>query len=90
MTQRFLMSSVSHAEGPEAEDYDDEVDGVGEEHQDIDVSDGAVFWLDEGSEELEHRAVKSDAPTETGKHPIISQQSSGERHLHRPCSTPTC
>lgn len=57
------MCCRSYSEGPEAEDYDDEVNGVGEEHQDINVSDSAVFWLDEGSEELKDWAVESNAPT---------------------------
>lgn len=82
------MSPVSHAEGPEAEDYDDEVDGVGEEHQDVDVGDGAVLRLDQGSEELQHRPVQSDAPAKAGNTPS-SQQDSGERHLGRR-ATPTC
>lgn len=41
-----------YSKGPEAKDDDDEVDGVGKEHENVDVCDGAVLWLDQSSEEL--------------------------------------
>lgn len=57
-----LRRNQHHPEGPEAEDDDDEVDGVGEEHEDVDVSDGAVLRLDQSSEELADGAVEGQAP----------------------------
>lgn len=51
-----------YPEGPEAEDDDDEVNGVGEEHEDINVSHSTIFWLDESSEELKDRMVERHAP----------------------------
>lgn len=57
-----MMKIKSYSKGPEAEDDDDEVNGVGEEHEDINISDCAVFWLDESSEELKDRMVERHTP----------------------------
>lgn len=58
--------STSYSKGPEAEDDDDEVHGVGEEHQHVDVGDGAVLGLDQRPEEVEERPVESKAPAHRG------------------------
>lgn len=46
-----------YPEGPEAKDDDDEVDGVSQEHEDVDVCDGAVLRLYQSSEELTDRTA---------------------------------
>lgn len=51
-----------HPEGPEAEDDDDEVDGVSQEHEDVDVSDGAVLRLDQSPEEVQYWSVEGRPP----------------------------
>lgn len=51
-----------YSKGPEAKDDDDEVNGVGEKHEDVNISDGAVFWLDESSEEVKDGTVERHTP----------------------------
>lgn len=42
----------TYPKGPEAEDDDDEVHSVGQEHQHIHISHSTVVWVDEVIEEL--------------------------------------
>lgn len=51
-----------HPKGPEAEDNDDKVDGVGQEHEDVDISDGTVLWLDQSPEEVQYWSVEARPP----------------------------
>lgn len=51
-----------YPKGPKTKDDDDEIDRVCEEHEDVDVSDGAVLWLDESFEELKNGTVERSTP----------------------------
>lgn len=53
----------TYTEGPESKHDDDEVDGVGQEHQHVDVGDGAVLGMDQVVEELSHGKVDVHEPT---------------------------
>lgn len=50
--EHSVKSSWTHTKGPESKHNDDEVDGVGQEHQNVHVCDSTVLWMDEVVEEL--------------------------------------
>lgn len=52
----------TYPEGPEAEDNDDEVHGVRQEHKHVHVGDGAVVGVDEVVEELPDGHVELQGP----------------------------
>lgn len=52
----------TYPEGPEAEDNDDEVHGVRQEHKHVHVGDGAVVRVDEVVEELPDGHVELQGP----------------------------
>lgn len=58
----FLLSFETYTKRPEPEHNDDEVDGVGEEHQHVDVRHGAVLRMDQVEEELPDGKVDSHEP----------------------------
>lgn len=51
------FDSATYSKGRESKDNDHEVNCVSEEHQHIDVCDGAVLRMDQIVEELFHRKV---------------------------------
>ena len=58
----YLMLIKLYSEGPEAEDDDYEVDGVSEEHKDVNISDSTVLWLDKSSKKLKDWMVERPTP----------------------------
>lgn len=54
--------SPTYPKGPEAEDNDDEVHGVRQEHKHVHVSDGTVVGVDEVVEELPDGHVELQGP----------------------------
>lgn len=56
------MQNQRYPEGGVSKDDDDEVDGVGQKHQHVDVSDCAVLWVDQVMEELLHGKVDLQEP----------------------------
>lgn len=57
---RFLkknLKNLKYPESPEAEDNDDEVNGVCQEHENVNVGHCAVLGMDEVIEELTNREV---------------------------------
>lgn len=51
------MENLKYPESPEAEDDDDEVHGICQEHEDVDIGHCAVLRMDEVKEELPNREV---------------------------------
>lgn len=51
------IATLKYPKSPEAEDNDDEVNGVCQEHEDVDVGHCAVLRMDEVVEELANREV---------------------------------
>lgn len=47
----------THAKSPESKNNDDEINRVGQKHEDVNVSHSAVFWVNEVIEELTNRNV---------------------------------
>lgn len=52
----------NYPKGPEAKDDDDEINGVSEEHKDVNIRDSIVLWLNESSEELTYRIIERHTP----------------------------
>lgn len=69
------VENLKYPESPEAKDNDDKVNGVCQEHEDIDISHCAVLRMDEVIEELTNREVDlscSDKNTKWIEMPLIS------------------
>lgn len=61
------VENLKYPESPEAEDDDDEVNSVCQEHEDVDIGHCTVLRMDEVIEELSNREVDLSSSDENRK-----------------------